>query len=150
MLPWLADRLIVLLEPDWPVEKTRRVLARALSLYRRRGTKAALLEMLSDDGAPGAPIVEGIYQQPIFVLGGGYLGCDSVLPGSCTPQRMQLDRGVRLGQGRLDSRPSMEADPNNERRGELSIYVPASVAVDATVLARVTRNAELEAPRGSL
>jgi phage tail-like protein len=149
LLPWLAERLDVLLEPGWPVDKTRRVLANALSLYRQRGTRAAFLQMLTDHGASGAQVIEGIRQRATFVLGSGHLGCDSVLPGSCTPPRMQLDRGVRLGHGRLDSRPSMEADPFTEQRGDLTVLVPATVGANPDVLARVTRIAELEAPAGS-
>jgi phage tail-like protein len=148
-LPWLAQRLDVMLEPDWPIAKTRRVLADALSLYRKRGTRGAFLQMLTDHGGPGIQVVEGFQRDARLILGGAQLGCDSVLPGACTPPRMQLDRGIRLGQGRLDSRPNMEADPIVEHRGEITVLVPAAVAADATLLARVARIAQLEAPAGT-
>jgi phage tail-like protein len=45
-LPWLASWLNLTLDENWPEAKRRRLLRSAASLFRRRGTKAALLEYL--------------------------------------------------------------------------------------------------------
>lgn len=145
---WLAERLDVLLEPDWPEAKQRRALGDALWLFRRRGTAAALARLLLDHGGPGISIIEGHRQRARFFLGDVALGCGSVLPGGCAPPRVQLDRGVRLGAGRLDSRPFVEADAL-EQRGELTIYLPPAVSAEPKLVARVTRLLELEAPAGA-
>jgi phage tail-like protein len=146
---WLAERLDVLLQPDWPEAKTRAALADAFWLFQRRGTRAGLSRLLADHGGPGITLVEGHRQRTAFFLGDVRLGCGTVLPGSCAPQRVQLDRGVRLGAGRLDSRPFAETDPIVERRGELDIYLPPAIASNAELIARVERIAELEAPAGA-
>jgi len=148
-LNWLAERLDVLLQPDWPEPKARAALADAFWLYRRRGTRAALERLLRDHGGPGIAIVEAHRQRAAFFLGSAALGCGTVLPGSCAPQRLQLDRGVRLGAARLDSSPFVEADPLVDRRGELDIYLPPAVAANAELVARVTRITQLEAPAGA-
>ena len=146
---WLAERLDVLLEPDWSEERTRRALADAFWVFRRRGTRQAMQRLLLDHGGPGIAIVEGHHQRTSFFLGSASLGCGSILPGGCSPARVQLDRGVRLGAARLDSKPFVEADPIIEQRGELTIFVPPSIAAQPELLDRVTRIANLEAPAGA-
>ncbi|HET7540943.1 MAG TPA: phage tail protein [Polyangiaceae bacterium] len=148
-LPWLAARLDVLLEPDWTVERRRAVLARAIPLYRRRGTRQAFLEMLENYDISGVELIEGSRERALFRLGGAHLGCDAVLPGACSTPRMQLDRGIRLGTAQLGSRPYLEADPIVERRAELTLLLRPSTALDDAAFARIQRLAELEAPAGA-
>lgn len=43
-LPWLASWVGLILEPGWPVERQRAILARAMELHRRRGTVLGIVE----------------------------------------------------------------------------------------------------------
>lgn len=147
--PWLAERLDLMIQRDWSDARTREALARAFWWFARRGTLEAMQHVLELHGGPGIRIIEGHRRRAAFFLGGVGLGCGSVLPGSCTPARAQLDRGVRLGAARLDSRPFMEADAIGDRRGELEIYLPPAIAAQPELVARVTRIARLEAPAGT-
>jgi len=150
LLPWLAERIDLLLDESWSVEKQREALAKALTLYRKRGTRAAFEVFLNDYGATGLKIVEGFRAGVTFILGySSVAGCNAILPGGCEPPRMVLDRGLRLGHAKLDSRPYAEADPLLEHRGELLIYVPPAVAAQAGKLARIARIAGEEAPAGA-
>jgi phage tail-like protein len=150
LLPWLAERIDLLLDERWSTEKRREMLKKALPLYRRRGTRAAFEAFLTDYGSPGVRVVEGFRAGATFILGhSSVVGCNAILPGGCEPPRMVLDRGIRLGHAKLDSRPFAEADPLVEHRGELLIYVPPAVAADQGVLARIERIAAQEAPAGA-
>ncbi|MBL8635039.1 MAG: PASTA domain-containing protein [Myxococcales bacterium] len=46
-LPWLAAWSAMLLEPDWPVSKKRRLIKKAMELYRLRGTVRGLKLFIS-------------------------------------------------------------------------------------------------------
>ena len=46
-LPWLASWSAMLLEPDWPVNKKRRLIKKAMELYRLRGTVRGLKLFIS-------------------------------------------------------------------------------------------------------
>jgi phage tail-like protein len=46
LLPWLATWVDLTLDERWPEEKRRRLLASAVSLYRKRGTRLGLQEYL--------------------------------------------------------------------------------------------------------
>jgi phage tail-like protein len=46
LLPWLATWVDLSLDERWPEEKRRELLRRAVSLYRKRGTRAGLQEYL--------------------------------------------------------------------------------------------------------
>jgi phage tail-like protein len=46
MLPWLATWIDQALDPAWPVERRRELVAKAAELYRWRGTKRGLTEYL--------------------------------------------------------------------------------------------------------
>ena len=45
-LPWLANWVALSLREDWDEEEKRRFISRVVPLYRQRGTKAGLTEML--------------------------------------------------------------------------------------------------------
>jgi len=147
--PWLAERIGLLFDASWPIEKQRRVLAEALTRYRSRGTRAAFEWFLDVYVGPGCRLVEGFRGRANFIAGPtAVLGCNTVLPGGCAPPRAQLDRGVRLGRARLDSGPYPAADPLVEHRGEILVYLPPALS-DAASIARAERVAALEAPAGT-
>lgn len=150
-LPWLAARLDLLLEPSWPVETRRQVLAEAFQLYRRRGTRWALERYLTLYGGEGIRILESFQGRQNFILGTqSVLGCTTVLPGGCEPPRMELGRGIKLGSARIDSRPYVEAEVITEGRGELRLLVPERLALDPARLERVKAIAEQESPAGTV
>jgi len=45
-LPWLATWVALVLDEEWPVEKKRLLISRAMELYKRRGTVESLKEYL--------------------------------------------------------------------------------------------------------
>ena len=68
-LPWLASWLNLTLDENWPEFKRRRLLCSAASLFRRRGTKAALQEYLEIYTGVHAQIIE--YRAVDLRLGAG-------------------------------------------------------------------------------
>ena len=46
-LPWLASWSAMTLEEDWPIEKKRRLIRKAIELYRIRGTVKSLKLFIS-------------------------------------------------------------------------------------------------------
>lgn len=147
-LPWLADRLAFFLDADWTTEKRRKALAQIFALYRKRGTHWALARYLELYGGTGIRILESFKNRRTFILGTDQtLGCTTVLPGSCAPPRMQLNRGIALGSAKIDSRPYVEVEAITEGKGELVILVPETLA---SKIDRIQAIAELEAPAGTL
>lgn len=149
-LPWLAARIGFVLGPRWDETRSRRALARAFQLYRRRGTRAAFEEMLELYVGPGIRVVEGYRGRSGFILGGApALGCATNLPGGCGPDAIRLGRGVRLGAGRLDAGASPAGAGVSEGRGELWVYVPRAIAADPERLAELRQLLDLELPAGT-
>ncbi|MFJ9620397.1 phage tail protein I [Streptomyces sp. NPDC101181] len=58
-LPWLASWVGMDLDPAWPVELRRAVVARAVELHRRRGTRRGLVERLRLCCGVGAEVRDG-------------------------------------------------------------------------------------------
>lgn len=78
LLPWLAAWVNLTLDERWPEAKRRQLLAAAVPLYRRRGTKAGLLDYLEIYTGVRPRIQEQAGQN--FQLGGGArLGPDLAL-----------------------------------------------------------------------
>lgn len=149
--PWLAARLDLVLDPSWPVARQREILAAAVGLYRRRGTRAALETMLSWYGGPGIRVVEGWQLRASFVLGqDAVASCAMALPGGCLPGRMELGWGRALGAARIDARPDGEVEALLAGRGEILVLVPPSACASPAQLARLQRVAEREAPAGAV
>jgi phage tail-like protein len=149
LFPWLAEHIGVLLDPSWSIEKQRQVLSEAMTLYRGRGTRRVFERFLELHVGDGVRVVEGFRGRAAFITGpAAVLGCTTVLPGGCEAPRAQLDRGVRLGRARLDSRPFPEADALIEHRGELLIYLPPALSDDGSA-ARAELIGTLEAPAGT-
>jgi phage tail-like protein len=46
MLHWLADKIDLEIDPDWDEDVQRRMMARGISLFRKRGTRDGLQELL--------------------------------------------------------------------------------------------------------
>ena len=58
MLKWLADRLDLQVDDELPVEVLRKLVAKAIPLYRRRGTRSGLEELLEIYTGGDVEIVE--------------------------------------------------------------------------------------------
>ncbi|WP_437765350.1 phage tail protein [Sorangium sp. So ce281] len=149
-LPWLAERLGVELDPAWPIPQQRAVLAAAMRVHRRRGTRAALEEVLGWYAGPGVRVVEAGQRGAAFLLGGALpLGCATVLPHAGRLPRIVLGREPALGAARLERREGAAVAPLLPGRGEILVYVPPSAGASPERLARVQRVAEREAPAGT-
>lgn len=62
-LPWLASWVALSLREDWQPEEKRRFVSRIVSLYRKRGTKAGLEDILETYTGEEAVIYE--FDQPV-------------------------------------------------------------------------------------
>jgi phage tail-like protein len=90
-LPWLASWVSLAIEDDMPRERARRLIARAPSLFRRKGTPAALAELLEIHTGRQAFVAEDASRVEPMVLGSGTaIGRQTVLLGSAV-------RGFRVG-----------------------------------------------------
>ncbi|XXY47662.1 phage tail protein [Sorangium sp. So ce269] len=149
-LPWLAERLGVELDPAWPVPQQRAVLAAAIRVHRRRGTRAALEEVLGWYAGPGVRVIEAGRRRAALLLGGALpLGCATVLPHAGGAPRIVLGQGAPLGAARLERREGAATEPLLPDRGEIVVYVPPVAGASPERLARVQRAAEREAPAGT-
>jgi phage tail-like protein len=57
-LPWLASWVDLPIDPDWPEERTRRLVADAMGLFRWRGTRYGLTEIIRASTGVTPEIVE--------------------------------------------------------------------------------------------
>lgn len=80
MVHWFAARFDLAIEDDWPPESKRRLLASAIRLFRRRGTRAGLQEMLEIYSGGKVTILERRANN--FRLGGAALLGHGVALGS--------------------------------------------------------------------
>lgn len=78
-LPWLASWVGLTLRDDWSPDEQRRFLGRVVSLYRRRGTKAGLEEMLRTYTGMGVEIAE--FAAALRVGEVSTVGVDTVIGG---------------------------------------------------------------------
>jgi phage tail-like protein len=89
LLPWLASWVNLVLDERWPEAKRRRLLQSAVSLYRRRGTKAGLQDYLEIYSDVRPRILEQGGQN--FRLGpGARLGRDMALGTTNQPHTFQV------------------------------------------------------------
>jgi phage tail-like protein len=78
-LPWLASWVALSLRQDWDEEEKRRFIGRIVPLYRQRGTKAGLVEILRTYTGMGVEIQEFI--QPLQVGKTSTISVDTVIGG---------------------------------------------------------------------
>lgn len=81
MVRWMGERLDLEILPDWPEATQRRMLANAVSLYRKRGTRAGLQRLL--EIYSGGQVVINEHRADNFRLG----------------KSARLGHGVALGAG---------------------------------------------------
>jgi phage tail-like protein len=101
VINWLGALVDLAFDPSWPVERRRALVGEAMSLYRRRGTRAGLERYLEIYTGHRPTIVEGWLErpaQPTF-LGrpGSILGCGLPLLG-CQPSPARLPDDVLWAQ----------------------------------------------------
>ena len=78
-LSWLASWVALTLREDWEEEEKRRFISRIIPLYRLRGTKAGLEEMLKTYTELGVEIYEFI--QPMQIGVTSRVGVDTAIDG---------------------------------------------------------------------
>lgn len=79
-LPWLASWSAMLLEPDWPENKKRRLIKKAMELYRLRGTVRGLKLFISLFTGMEPELVENEWPFKGFCIGiSSTVGIDTVI-----------------------------------------------------------------------
>lgn len=79
-LPWLASWSAMLLEPDWPENKKRRLIKKAMELYRLRGTVRGLKLFVSLFTGMEPELVENEWPFKGFCIGvSSTVGIDTVI-----------------------------------------------------------------------
>lgn len=79
-LPWLASWSAMLLEPDWPENKKRRLIKKAMELYRLRGTVRGLKLFISLFTGMEPDLVENEWPFKGFCIGvSSTVGIDTVI-----------------------------------------------------------------------
>jgi phage tail-like protein len=81
MVRWMGERLDLEILPDWPESTQRRMLANAVGLYRKRGTRAGLQRLL--EIYSGGQVVINEHRADNFRLG----------------KSARLGQGIALGSG---------------------------------------------------
>ncbi|MBW4434466.1 MAG: hypothetical protein KME28_22805 [Pelatocladus maniniholoensis HA4357-MV3] len=76
-IEWLASWVALNLREDWEEEDKRRFISHAVTLYRKRGTKAGIKEMLKIYISPVAEIYE--FHEPLQVDRISTVGIDTIL-----------------------------------------------------------------------
>lgn len=115
MVRWLADKLDLLMAEDWPEETQRAVVRRAVSLYRRRGTRQGLTDLLQL--YTGAPVRIVERRANNFRLGSGArLGQGVALGARNQPHSFSVS--VRLPMLAEDPARPGWAEKQRERRRE--------------------------------
>ncbi|GMV40697.1 MAG: hypothetical protein AMXMBFR64_24130 [Myxococcales bacterium] len=79
-LPWLASWLALTLDPDWPVDRKRRLIRRAAELYNIRGTARALRIFLEIFTGLAPEVEENRWPHRGFQVGvSSVVGVDAVI-----------------------------------------------------------------------
>ncbi|PJF40824.1 MAG: phage tail protein I [Chloroflexi bacterium] len=76
-LPWLAGWVAFTLREDWSEDEKRRLISRIVPLYRKRGTKAGLKELLEIYAETEVQINE--FRDPMQVASHSTIGEDTIL-----------------------------------------------------------------------
>ncbi|MGE0853111.1 MAG: phage tail protein [Hyphomicrobiaceae bacterium] len=143
VLPWIGRFLGILFDPGWSAVQRRMLLRAAPRLFRRRGTAAALAEVVElITGARPAIEEQGLARA------WGAVGRAGVPPGTATARlggtrlfgrgaaRLSLGASA-LGRTRLRSFGNPEADPHREGAFRVTVALPAMPAPIARQVERL-------------
>jgi phage tail-like protein len=146
-LPWLMAWVKLMVEADWPIATKRRLLRHAPELYRWRGTPQGLKQMLKLAFGLDVQILEQFrLRQWIFLNTQSTLGSGVQLWGSGVMNRLQLDGGLALGDGRLMGSQEPLLDPFNIYAHKFSVFVPAALSRSEVQEQQIRKVIELEKP----
>jgi phage tail-like protein len=123
VLPWLGSFLDLAFEGSWTPAQRRAILRAAPSLYRRRGTVAALKEAIALVFGV-EPLVEELALQPGFRALGRDARTGGVRLFSRRKSRFLLNRSL-LGQSPLRSYGSPDRDPDQQAAFRIRVVLPA-------------------------
>ncbi|MCB9563780.1 MAG: phage tail protein [Kofleriaceae bacterium] len=143
-LPWLASLLDLGLDPAWPEDRRRALIAALPELYRRRGTPEGLRRAVELTFGV-TPAIEELGAVPPFgALGGVRVGTVRLFGRGRARARLG---GSRLGQTRLDS----YGDPDGDARAALAYRIRVQVPAIAGVAgpqgrARLARLVDAQKP----
>lgn len=168
MLGFIAGWIGLGFESRWPIERRRRMLSAMARLLYLRGTPEGMRQALiayfgwrtppaADRttvpcgchprcGLPAAPspglpmlILEHFRLRRWLFLGAGRLGDAAVLWGNGILDKVELDRGTRIGASRLDSAHDTLRDPFHHAAWKFSLFLPKCYGRDAAERGSIER-----------
>ena len=146
-LPWLMAWVKLMTEADWPIATKRRLLRHAPELYRWRGTPRGLKRILQLAFGLEVQILEQFrLRRWVFLNEQSTLGSGVQLWGSGVMNRLQLDSGLALGDGRLIGSQEPLLDPFNIYAHKFSVFVPAALSRSELKERQIRKVIELEKP----
>lgn len=123
-LDWLAGWLGLALARDWPVERRRRLVVEAATLFRLRGTVEGLKRHVALYAGEEPRIVEHFRLRRWMDLNQGRLDADAALWGPEIVRRLQLDAYAPVGVARLDDSGDPLSDPFAAYAHRCTVYLP--------------------------
>lgn len=147
-LAWLAHWLAFPLDPHWPPDRQRKLLAGAFAYYRRRGTPTGIRQAVEDfTDVAFAGVIEHFRLRPLPGLSGG-APLDRGLP-LWSPRvysRWQVGVQSQVGQIRLLDEPEPVVEPFAFHAHRFSVYFPAHPADPEPTVRQVARVVAAEKP----
>ncbi|MFN8940298.1 MAG: phage tail protein [Acidobacteriota bacterium] len=147
-LPWLAEWLAFPLQPTWPLERKRQLLAEAFTYYQIRGTKLGLEWAVRNLAqTQHAAVLEHFRLRRIPELGcvsGEEDGTPLWSPKIYS--RWQLGTYSTVGEFRLLEEPEPAVEPFARDAHRFSVFFPADPANPEGVAMRVARTVAAEKP----
>ncbi len=142
-LPWLASLLDIRIDPAWPIERQRALIAAAPALYKQRGTVEGLRRTI--ELVTGAtPAIDDLGPaRPWAALPGARVG--SVRLFGRNRARLRLGRSA-LGQAPVNSYGDPDSDPHAAVAFRFRVAVPAAAAPTSRDRARLARLVDAIAP----
>ena len=147
-MPWLASWVALILREDWKEEEKRRFISRIVPLYRLRGTKAGLTEMLRTYTDMGVEIRE--YHEPLQVGMTSTLDVDTMIGGGPAHYflvRMILEQSDLLARKEQIARAIIDQEKPAHTFYDLEIETPA---FQIGVRSEVGVNTMLGTPRNNI
>lgn len=136
-LPWLASWVALTLREDWEPEQKRRLISRVVPLYRQRGTKAGLEELLRVYTGLGVEIYE--FNQPLQLGVSSTVGVDTLIGGGppyyfLVKMLLETPDPVALAQKRAAAIAIINLEKPAHTYYDLEIAVPTlQIGVNSTV-----------------
>jgi phage tail-like protein len=153
-LSWLGSWVGVTFEGAWSEARRREIVARAVTLYGRRGTLDGVRDAVrvvaglpaNARGLPLPGVLEDFKLRRWFFAGGSTLGDHTTLWGARIVDRLQIGESSRIGELRLTELPDPQRDPFHHFAHRFTVFVPAACVPDESARRAVERIVEASKP----